>query len=108
MRRHLPPEIQRLLCKCKRRCTLSPMADLLFAWLGATDLRAAEGDAAAGIGPIAQSVEARGFKQVVLLNNWPITRAAGYVRWLGGSTDVEIDLQDCELPSPTDFGAIYE
>ena len=49
-------------------------AQILFCWLGATNLKAAAGETDAGLGPVAQAVEARPYGEVLLLNNWKKAR----------------------------------
>jgi DNA-binding NtrC family response regulator len=80
---------------------------VLVCWIGNTDLRAAEGEEAAGQGPIGQAVEARTFDQVVLLSDHAKTTASAYVKWLQGKTSGGVELRMHKLPGPTDFGAIY-
>ena len=82
--------------------------NLLFCWLGATDLRASAGDAETGIGPVAQAVEVESYNEVVLLNNWAEDVAQKYVDWLRQRTTAQIILQHVSLSSPTDFGEIYQ
>lgn len=43
---------------------------ILFAWLGNTDLRAAEANGAEGLGPVAEAVKERGYPCVRLLCNY--------------------------------------
>jgi DNA-binding NtrC family response regulator len=80
---------------------------ILVAWLGATDLGAAEGPETDGIGPLAQAVDWGDFAEVHLLSDWPKERADAYAGWLAkrGSPVV---LHAAYLPSPTAFGPIYE
>jgi len=81
---------------------------ILFCWLGATDLRAADKAADVGLGPVAQAVEADPYREVVLLNNWGEQAAQDYVAWLRQRTSAQITLQHISLTSPTDFGEIYQ
>ena len=80
------------------------MARVLLAWIGLTDLKAAEGG---GAGPIAEALAARKFDQVVLLNNFPKEQINPYVRWLAKQTDAEVVVQQHVLSSPTDHADIY-
>ncbi|MCC6651672.1 MAG: sigma 54-interacting transcriptional regulator [Candidatus Eisenbacteria bacterium] len=80
------------------------MARVLLAWIGLTDLKAAEGG---GAGPIAEALAARKFDQVVLLNNFPKEQINPYVRWVAKQTDAEVVVQQHVLSSPTDHADIY-
>lgn len=84
------------------------MGKILIAWIGHTDLRAAGGDADAGLGPIGQAVAARTFDQIALINNYPKPQARGYIQWLKERTSAPIVLHEEKLSSPTHFGEIYE
>lgn len=81
------------------------MNDVLFAWIGMTDLKASRGDP--NLGPIAQAVLARKPAQIVLLNNYEAEEGRGYVKWLTQRTEAKAIVRNEELPSPTDYGAIY-
>jgi DNA-binding NtrC family response regulator len=81
---------------------------ILFCWLGATDLKAASGEADVGLGPIAQSVQGRIYSEVVLLNNWEHSSAENYVSWLKEKTGAKLLLQQVQLSGPTNFGEIYQ
>ena len=81
---------------------------ILFCWLGATDLKAVAVGEGVGLGPVAQAVEERPYKEVVLLNNWPKVAAEDYVIWLQKRTSSQIVLQHITLSSPTNFGEIYQ
>ena len=81
---------------------------ILFCWLGATDLKAAAGVADVGLGPAAQAAEARLYREVVLLNNWEKITAENYVAWLQQKTSSQITLHHIPLSGPTNFGEIYQ
>ncbi|NUN96360.1 MAG: sigma-54-dependent Fis family transcriptional regulator [Candidatus Omnitrophica bacterium] len=81
---------------------------LLFAWIGATDLRAASGVKEVGLGPIAQAVTGRDYDQIVLLCDYHLKEGKSYVAWLSGQTKTKITLQRVTLSGPTHFGEIYE
>lgn len=84
------------------------MERILFAWLGKTDLNAAAGNSSKGLGPIAHVVSEESFSRLVLLNNYgPEEDSGGYVNWLKQFIDAPINLHSIDLPSPTDFSAIY-
>jgi len=80
----------------------------LLCWLGSTDLKAATGQTDVGLGPVAQAVEARTYREVVLLSNWENGNVESYVAWLQQKTSSQITLQQVQLSSPTNFGDIYQ
>jgi len=82
--------------------------EILFCWLGTTDLKAAEGRDDVGLGPVAQAVEAHSYREIVLLNNWQQTVAERYIVWLRQRTSSKITLQQVKLSSPTNFGEIFQ
>ena len=84
------------------------MQNLLLAWIGRTDLRAAEKDSKVGLGPIAQALESRTFQHVYLLNNYPDDEVCIYVHWLESRSAVPISVHKVKLTSPTEFGEIYQ
>ena len=81
---------------------------ILLCWLGMTDLRAANGEADVGLGPVAQAVAARPYGEIALLNNWEKGDAESYVAWLQQRTSSQITLQHIQLSGPTNFGEIYQ
>lgn len=84
------------------------MEKVLFAWVGATDLRAARGEERAGLGPIARVAATNIYAQIVLLDNYAGKEdVAGYVNWLKKKCAAEIIRREVELASPIDFSAIY-
>ncbi|RQW83934.1 MAG: sigma-54-dependent Fis family transcriptional regulator [Geobacter sp.] len=83
------------------------MKNILVAWIGRTDLRAAVASDQAGLGPIAQALESRKFSHVYLLNNYPNDETATYLSWLKLRTQASIFLHSVLLTSPTNFGEIY-
>lgn len=88
-------------------CYAPRVPEVLVTWIGHADLRAVEESAAAGVGPIAQAVDARSFDAAFLLTDHD-RQAATYVRWLearAGGT--EISLLPEQLTGPTEFGEIY-
>lgn len=80
----------------------------LFAWIGKTDLDASGGKEAAGLGPIGQTVEERGFEVIHLLSNYPAEKGRKYVAWLKKRFNVSASLHRHDLSSPVEFGEIYE
>ena len=83
------------------------MASVLVSWFGATDLRAANGEASAGLGPVAQAVERRKFDQIVLITNYPKGDTALFVEWLKQRTATPVEVRTEKLRSPTHYGDIY-
>lgn len=81
---------------------------ILFCWLGATDLKAASGQADVGLGPVAQAVESCQYADVVLLNNWEKAAAVAYSAWLQEKTTSQISLKHIQLSGPTSFGEIHQ
>lgn len=84
------------------------MSGVLVAWIGHTDLRAAEGIPEAGVGPIAQAVVSRPFDEVVLLSDHPADSTSRYVEWLKRHGARDVNATSVALSSPTQFGEIYE
>ena len=80
---------------------------ILVSWIGHADLKAAEGEAGAGLGPIAQAVAFEDFARIVLLGDSPADRAQRYLEWLKARTRAALDLRPCTLSSPMHFGDIY-
>jgi transcriptional regulator with PAS, ATPase and Fis domain len=83
------------------------MARVLLAWIGKADLKAAEVDATGDLGPIAQALAERTFDHVVLLNNMPQDRVAGFERWLRKKTKATVTVRQYPLTSPTHYRDIY-
>jgi DNA-binding NtrC family response regulator len=84
------------------------MPNLLLAWIGNTDLRAAQGDEQAGIGPIAQALKSRLYDEVFLLSNYPNKQVEPFVKWLGQQSKTKLSVRHVSLDRPTNFGKIYE
>ena len=80
---------------------------ILIAWLGNTDLRAADGDAGVADGPILSGLKGKPFDRAVLLSNYPEKVAAKYARWVQTRTSVQIQLEGVKLRGPTDFEDIF-
>lgn len=53
---------------------IPPPAATLVAWIGHADLKAAEGEIGAGVGPIAQAVAFKDCARIVLLSDYPEDR----------------------------------
>lgn len=80
---------------------------ILVSWIGGTDLRAADGDAAAGLGPIGQAIAAERYERIDLLCNYEKSEGERYVGWLKGRANCEINAHYYRLTSPINFREIY-
>ncbi len=80
----------------------------LFAWIGIADLKASQGVADAGLGPIGQAVDATTYDHVILLSDHGKKETDSYCRWLGGKTPAAVEHVKAHLTAPTHFGEIYE
>lgn len=83
------------------------MNQVLLSWIGRTDLRAAAGEIE-GPGPIGSAVADNTFDEVVLLSNYGDEETEPFIKWLQSNTKAQITWKNVELPSPMDFGAVYE
>ncbi len=82
---------------------------ILFAWLGNTDLKAAEEDGKAGFGPVAEAVKEKKFSYVRLLCNYGKRKSGGYVKWFRTLfPDTDISVIQSDITTPMDFSGIYE
>jgi len=81
---------------------------ILFCWLGTTDLNAASGNEDVGLGPIAQAAVARQYEEVVLLSNWRKSKSEKYVAWLQRKAASRVTIYHTPLSSPTNFVEIYQ
>src|SRR6185437_11862848 len=84
------------------------MATVLLAWIGNTDLRAAQGDEQAGIGPIAQALKSNAYDEAFLLSNYPNRDIEPFIKWLGRQSKSKLSVRHVSLDRPTNFGKIYE
>ena len=82
------------------------MSNALLAWLGKADIRVSQG-ASAGLGPIAQAIEARRFEHVVMLDDHAVDDGDRYVAWLKKRADVTVHRRVERLSSPTNYTEIY-
>jgi hypothetical protein len=66
------------------------MRRVLLAWIGVTDLRAPLEEAAVGLGPLAQALDARTFDEAVLIAYFAkpehAQKVEPYIRWLSSRT----------------------
>jgi DNA-binding NtrC family response regulator len=83
------------------------MKNTLFAWIGNTDLRAAE--TGSGYAPVAQAVREREYDKVVLLCNYKKERSLIYDNWFKSEfPNSLLSVYRIPLTSPTNFSEIYE
>lgn len=80
---------------------------ILLAWLGNTDLRAAEAQDSAERGPILSAVKAQAFDAVHLLSDHSAPKARNYVKWLERHAGVMVTTHSISLTSPTSHEEIY-
>uniref|UniRef100_A0A832I6X8 Sigma-54-dependent Fis family transcriptional regulator n=1 Tax=Eiseniibacteriota bacterium TaxID=2212470 RepID=A0A832I6X8_UNCEI len=80
---------------------------VLVCWIGHTDLRASEDEAAVGAGPIAQALNAGRYDEAVLLSDYPPSRVAGFLRWLRRRSPTALVVREERLTGPTLFAEIY-
>ena len=85
-----------------------PLNSILVSWIGHADLKAAQGDPGAGLGPIAQAVAFKPFARIVLLSDAPVDRTQSYRDWLQARTEAVLEWRPVTLSSPTHFGEIYQ
>ena len=84
------------------------MNSILISWIGHADLRAPQGEATAGIGPVGQALSARVYDAVTLISDYPQDEVSPFLEWLRPQTRAHIEVSHEPLSSPTDFGEIYE
>jgi DNA-binding NtrC family response regulator len=84
------------------------MRSVLVTWVGHTDLRAPAESESVGLGPIAQSLQARAFDEALLLADYEEAQVAPYVKWLRARSTTRIHVVFEQLAGPTNFGEIYE
>ena len=84
------------------------MKQILCAWIGMTDLRAAAGEIQ-GLGPIGQAAAWKDFDQILLLHNQPAKEVRGYAGWLREKSNAKVTLSAATLSGgPTDYRDIYK
>lgn len=83
------------------------MHDVLFSWIGNTDLKAAEGGDASGKGPVLQAILSGNYHEVHLLNDHAPGRGKAFARWMEAQCGISPRLHTVRLKSPTDFREIY-
>jgi len=81
--------------------------DILIAWLGRHDLRAARAKDAKTAGPLADFIALDPHARVVLLNPEGLA-AAWYPEWLAGRTGCQVEMIGVPLARAHDLDAVYE
>lgn len=84
------------------------MTNILFAWLGNSDLKASTSESKIGLGPIGQAVSDRSFTHVVLISNYKENDEKRYIEWIHEKTSAIVLKYYVQLTSPTNYGEIYE
>ena len=83
--------------------------NILTCWIGQKDLDASLGKPKAGLGPIANAVDAQEYDLLYLLvNNNYEEHADSYVDWLRSRSSAKIELRRIWLSRPTAHGEIYQ
>lgn len=80
---------------------------ILLAWLGNTDLRAAEAQDLVEQGPILGAAKAVCFEEVHLLSDHPMPKSRAYAEWLQARSNTAVSLHAAKLTSPTNHEEIY-
>jgi transcriptional regulator with PAS, ATPase and Fis domain len=80
---------------------------ILVAWLGNTDLRAADSQGSGEQGPILGAIKAIAFDAVHLLSDHGSPKTRAYTQWLGKQTGVPVTSHQLKLTSPTSFEEIF-
>ena len=81
--------------------------NILITWLGLTDIKVAKG-IIDGLGPIAQAVEDRSFKQIHIISNSSVQYENLYKTWIKEQLTAEITIYHFDLSSPTEYGEIFD
>lgn len=81
---------------------------VLFSWIGQNDLNASKAGNDRGDGPLAETLAARTFDEVVLLSNYPKKDTEAYLRWLRKRCAVKPSIDYVKLSTPMHYGEIYD
>jgi len=82
--------------------------NLLFTWIGLTDIRAAQGALDGDVGPIGSAIRNRVFSKIILLSDHSKDISEEYKDWLSLITSGDISIYYFNLSGPAQFGEIYE
>ena len=85
-----------------------PLKPILVSWIGDADLKAAEGAARTGLGPIAQAAAFKEFARIVLLSDSPADRVQRYRDWWQTRSGAALEFHPVTLSSPMHFNEIYQ
>lgn len=80
----------------------------LVSWIGNTDLRAARGELAGLLGPIATATTSRRFDEIELLSDHAPGDSRSFSAWLKRQVGTDARIWPVKLTGPTRFGEIYE
>ncbi len=83
------------------------MKRTLLAWIGMTDLRAAENETVAFPGPILSALQQRDYDQLLLLSNFATGDNERYVSWIRTHSSLPVGIEEVRLSSPTNIEEIY-
>jgi hypothetical protein len=81
---------------------------VMAAWIGNSDLNAADRNDASDLGPIAQALLQRAFDEVLLLADQSPARVEKFASWLRARSRAVLTIDRVKLSSPTNFGEIYK
>ena len=88
--------------------------NILFSWIGLTDLAAAstDGKGDKGVGPIHQALSSHPFDQAILLYNYSddtkLAEVDHYLKWLSGRCGTKLIKQHIPLKDPTNYREIWD
>ena len=84
------------------------MNNILFAWLGNTDIKSLSGHNPEELGPIGQVIKERKYSHLALLCNYEKKKLDTYISEFNNLFDCNVEEFRVTLKSPTDFTSIYE
>jgi len=81
----------------------------LVSWLGRTDILAGQGHPDVGLGPVAQALEQKKYRRLVLLSNYPSEESESFHGWIASrNPETIIDIRRIELSGPTCYKDIFQ
>jgi transcriptional regulator with PAS, ATPase and Fis domain len=83
------------------------MTDILFSWIGGTDLNEFKEEKDPTKAPLARAVLQRSFDEIYLASNYKRAETDKYIAWLRATCTTEIHYEQAKLNTPTDYNAIY-
>lgn len=91
------------------KTNISHSPAFLVAWLGRTDILAGQGHPDVGLGPVAQALEQKKYKRLVLLSNYPSEESESFHGWIASrNPETIIDIRRIELSGPTCYKDIFQ